>query len=796
MLKNYLKIAFRNLLKYKNHSLINILGLAIGTACCILIALYILHELNYEHFIKNSDKIYRISMSLTINGKIEKSATIEYPIAPLLREYPEVKDVARIINLSQNMIGQIPAIHYGDKSFYEERFYFADSTFFRVIDFPLLYGNSFSALNEPNSVVITKKIAHKYFGNESPLGKILRFNNRIDLKVTGVLDDFPGPTHIEFDFLASMDVLPQTKLPNAKVNFSQNWILNWFYTYVILENSESAPRLESRLTEFVRKNYPEVHRQNQVKLYVQPIKEIHLYSDYSTDITESSDINYVIIFGIIGGLVLAIACINFINLTLAQFTQRTRELGIRKVLGAFRRQLIFQIFIEAALLTLFACIAAWLIIELTLPLFGSLTGINDYPLQILPFALIFMPFIVLLTGIYPGLVFSSLKPGSAMKDSRNSFTKGAGLRKVLVVFQFSASVVLITGTIIVYQQLYFMESKDPGFYRQHMMMIPLRDSRVEKQFEVFKNQLLRNPNIADVSGINGKLGQEMNYTSFEVEGIATPQIVFVCRVEQDFIKTLGLKLIAGRDFSREIITDEKEAYIINEAAMHQFGWNEAIGRKIKFATMPGAVQGTIIGVVKDFHYMPMHKSIAPLVISKGFFGYAIIKIRGNNLPETISYIKAAWNGLDSDKGFTYSFLDDILIRNYKTEDQISRLTAYFSGLAIFIACLGLLGLVSFTSLRRTKEIGIRKVLGATVYNVVILLTKEFLKLVLISNLIAWPLAFLAVTKWLDNFAYKIELNAWPFLAAALIAFLFASVTIIFQAIKAALANPVKSIRYE
>ncbi len=796
MLKNYLKIAVRNLLKFKGHALINIIGLAIGLASCILISFYIRHELSYDRFFSNPEKLFRVTMSLTVDGKLDRSASIEFPIAPLLRQFPEVREVARLISLSKHIMGHTPTIHYGDKSFYEDKFYFADSTLFGVLDLPLALGDPQQVLLAPNSVVITKSTARKYFADEPPLGKVLRFNNQVDLKVTGVLEEFPGPSHLDVDFIASLATLPQTGLPRAKVNFPQNWILNWFFTYVLLESPEAAPVLEQKLEAFAQKNYTPLHLQNQVKLYVQPVRDIHLHSDFGIDSSPSSDIRYVYIFGVIGALVLAIACFNFINLTIAQFSQRLRELGVRKVLGAIRRQLTVQLLLEAILLTALASIAAFFLVEWSQTMFRNLAGISVNALQAWPYVLVFAPLLSIAAGIYPAVVFSSLQPTAALKDTARSFVKGAGLRKVLVVFQFTISVALIIGTFIVHQQLQFLRHKDTGFDRHQMLMVPVRGSRVESQYEAFKNRLLQNPNVVQVSGVNGKLGQEIRYTTFQVEGIATPQILTILRVELDFVKTFGLQLVAGRAFSREIPTDAKEAFIINEAAMRQFGWGEALGKKLKLVTMAGAPQGPVIGVVKDFHFLPLHKDIGALVIYPGNFSYATIKVRAQRLSETLAFVESAWKEFEPDKGFIYSFLDDLLWQSYQTEDRISQLTTYFSGLAIFIACLGLLGLASFTAARRTKEIGIRKVLGATVTNLIGLLSQEFLWLVLIANLIAWPLAYFAMAKWLGNFAYRIEIGWWVFALAGGSAVLIALLTVSTQAIKAALANPVEALRYE
>lgn len=794
MLKNYIKIAARNLLKYKGYSLINIVGLAIGFACCILIALFIRHELSYDRFFSNSDRLFRVTMSLTVDGELNRSASIEFPIAPLLRQFPEVKEAARLTSFSKYILGHTPTIHYGDKSFYEDRFYFADSTFFKVLDLPLALGDPQQVLQAPNSVVVTKDIARKYFGDEPPLGKVLRFNNSIDMKVTGVLDELPGPSHIAVDFLASMATLPQTGLPRANINFPQNWILNWFFTYVVLERPEEAPVLEQKLVAFAQKNYTELHLQNQVKLYVQPVRDIHLHTDFGIDITPASDIRYVYVFGVIGALVLAIACFNFINLTIAQFSQRVRELGVRKVLGAFRRQLITQLLLEAILLTALSGLAALFLVEWAQPLFRNLTGISVEALGLWPYVFLFAPLLSLAAGIYPAIMFSSLQPTAAFKDSTSSFVKGAGLRKVLVVFQFSISVALIIGTLIVHEQLVFMRDKDTGFDRHQMMLVPVRGSRVEGQYEAFKNRLLQNSNVVHVSGVNGKLGQVTRYTTFQVESIATPQILTILRCELDFVKTFGLRLVSGREFSKDIPTDAKEAFIINEAALRQFGWSDALGKKLQLVT--GSGSGNVIGVVKDFHFLPLHKNIGPIVIYPGSFSYAAIKVREQNLPEALAFVETTWKEFEADKGFIYSFMDDVLLQNYQTEDRVSRLTTYFSILAIFIACLGLLGLAAFATARRTKEIGIRKVLGASVANLIGLLSQDFLRLVLIANLVAWPVAYFAMTKWLGNFAYRIDIAWWMFALAGGVALLIALFTVSAHAIKASLANPVEALRYE
>ena len=572
--------------------------------------------------------------------------------------------------------------------------------------------------------------------------------------------------------------------------------MNWFFTYVVLQHPGDAAALEQKLVAFAEKNYTPLHLQNQVKLYVQPVRDIHLYTNFGIDLSPASDIRYVYIFGVIGALVLAIACFNFINLTIAQFSQRVRELGVRKVLGAFQRQLTLQLLFEAMLLTTLAGFLALFLVEWSQTVFRDLTGFAVDAVQAWPYVFLFAPFLSLAAGLYPALVFSSFKPTAALKDATRSFVKGAGLRRVLVVFQFVVSVTLIIGTLVVHQQLRFMRSKDTGFDRHQMLMVPVRGSRVESQYQAFKDRLLQNANVVHVSGVNGKIGQEIRYTTFEVEGLATPQILTILRVELDFIQTFGIPLVAGRAFSKEIPTDAKEAFIINEAAMRQFGWSEALGKKLKLVTMPGAPQGPVIGVVKDFHFLPLHQDIGALVIYPGNYSYAAIKVRQQGLQETVAFVESVWKEFEADKGFVYSFLDDILAQNYKTEDRVSQLTAYFSGLAIFIACLGLLGLASFSAARRTKEIGIRKVLGATLANVVGLLSREFLKLMLLANAIAWPLAYFAMTKWLGNFAYRVEVSMWVFLLASVTAALLATATISSQAIKAALVNPVKSLRHE
>jgi len=801
MIKNYFKIALRNLFKNKVLSFINISGLSIGIASCVLIWMYVNDELSFDQHHEKGDRIFRVTQSMIINGKLEKNAALEFPVGPLLRQLPEVTQMARLVNFSRYIIGQNPTVTYDDKTFYEERFFFADSTIFDVFTLPFVKGNPRHALDEPNTVVLTCEMAKKYFGTEDPLGKVIRFNNSVDLKVAGVLGPPSGPSHLQFDFLASMSSVRYCGLPRPNFNFESNWITNWFWTYVVIKDLALAPDLENKFAAFTKNNYAALHIQNQIKLYLQPVTDIHLSPEYEVDVSPAGNRLYAYTFSFIAGFVLLIACINFMNLSTARYTNRIKEIGLRKVIGADRTSLAMQFQGESVLMSVIAGIVALLIIELLMPAFNAFTE------KQLSFHLsfenkIFLSFITitlvtgLLAGSYPAFFFSRFKPIEAFRNSASGGTKGGRLRKILVVLQFGISVILIVGTIVVRQQLSFMRSKQLGFEREHIVMLPIRGTTVVKKFQEFKTELLNHEAITGVTGVNARLGKEVRYTSFNIEGFQGVQILNVCRIEHDFVKTFGLQIVEGRDFSKDILTDNDQAFLINEAAMRQFGWTSAVGKAMKAATFDNAKPSKVIGVVKDFNFESLHHPVGPLVMLIGGYGFAAVKIRPHEIKNAIALIEATWKSFEPDKPFSFFFLSDAMNTIYATENKIETLSGYFSALAILIACLGLLGLAAFSSERRTKEIGIRKVLGASVAGMVGLLSREFVLLVLVANAAAWPVVYYLMQHWLENFAFRIDIGILPFIFAGFSSAVIAIATVGYQAIKAASANPVDALKYE
>ncbi|MBX7150342.1 ABC transporter permease [bacterium] len=793
MFKNYFKIAWRNLLRHKGYSLLNISGLSVGIACCLLIVMYVIDELSYDKFHVNGDRLYRVSMSTTVTGKTDRNAAVHFPVAPLLRGYPEVEETARLVDY--RFIGQIPVLQFGDKSFYEENFFYGDSTIFKVLTLPLLQGNP-NALYEPNTVVMTREMAKKYFGDNNPLGQVLRLNGLKDLKVTGILAPFPGPTHLKIDFIASMSSIANSGFTGPGFDFN-NWIINFYWTYVLFKTPSDAALLESQLPDFGKRYLPDLHQKNGTQLHLTKVSDIHLSPGNDGEITPCGDITYVYIFSLVAILILFIACINFMNLVTARSAGRAKEIGLRKVAGALRKQLIGQFLGESILLTVLSAFIALFLIEGLTPMFNQLTGktlaMNFEPWLVLSLLAVIVV-VGLAAGSYPAFYFSNFQPAQVLKGTFKTGGKGVLLRKILVILQFSISIALITCTIIAQHQLYFIQNKKLGFEKEQLVILPIRGSILGQKYAEFKNQLLQHPGIVSVSGLSDKIGTGVNFTGFFVEGQDEMQFISQTRISHDFIKTYGLRLVEGRDLIEGSATDSASGYIVNRAFLRQYGWETGVGKRVRF--FRSTVEGQIVGVVEDFHFQSLHTPVAPIVMRIGNTSFLAVKIRPENMRETISVIESAWNRFEHDKPFTFHFLDQAINDLYKSEQKLSMLIGTFSGLAILIACLGLFGLASFTAEQRTKEIGIRKVLGASVGGIVFIMCKEFLKFVLIANIIAWPVAYLAMNMWLQDFASRIDIGPSAFILAAVFALTIALVTVGYQAIKAALSNPLKSIKYE
>lgn len=806
MVKNFFKIAIRNLLKYKTYTFINIAGFAVGLASCIVILLYISYELSYDKFHDKAENIYRV----TAKGKVANNefnlAVIGPPVAKaLLNDFSSIVNAVRLQG-SQNML-----IRTGDKNFVENNFIWADSSFFQFFTYKLLLGEPDKVLADPHTVVLTKSTALKYFGRIDVIGTILEFEDFTPYKITGVCADPPDNAHFKFDILASLESLDYDD--------RDIWLAHTFTTYVMLADGQNASDIEEKFPAFIEKYIgPQLQGaigssieefKNNGGLYeykLQPLTDIHLHSKLEAELQPNGDISYVYIFSLIAFFILAIACINFMNLSTARSLTRAREIGIRKVLGSNIGQLIRQFLSESILLTAIAMIFAVVIAYLLLPFFNSIAG-KDYPFTIFShwysIPLIFLSVLIVgtLAGIYPAIYLSSFQPVKVLKTSLTSTGKGSFLRKALVVFQFGVSIILIIGTIIVNSQLNFVQEKNLGWNKDHVLIIN-RAWAVENDEQAIRNELLNNPNISAYSSSWAVPGRV--YNSFLVWNPETPRgthhLFSGINVKKDYEKVFDLKVLKGRFFSDEFLSDST-AVVLNESAVKILNLgDDPVGKKITF---PGNVPSedfylTVIGVVKDFHFESLHQKIRPLVISylRGQPGFVSLKIAPQNVRATVDYISSVWSKFIPDKPFEYFFIDEDFARLYDNEIRTSKIFSSFSVLAIFIACLGLFGLATFTTIQKNKEIGIRKTLGASVATIVYLLSKEFSKWVLLANIIAWPVSFYFMRKWLESFEYRIEISPFSFIIAGAGALIIALSTVIYQALKAAYANPIKSLRQE
>ncbi|HSP86653.1 MAG TPA: ABC transporter permease [Ignavibacteriaceae bacterium] len=802
MLKNYIKIALRNLRNNKVYSFINISGLAIGIACFMLIYLFVVDELSYDKFHTKADRIYRLTEKIDMEGQGgEFSSSNPFPVMKaMLTDYPEyIEEGVRLFNFQQPTL----TLEYGDNKFNEKHIYFADSTFFKVFDFSLKAGNKNTALANPNSIILSQELANKYFGNENPLGKTIIYEANFNLLITGIFDELPTQSHFNFDCLISFSTVNQIIGPGLQ----QNWVWNPNWTYFLLKDGVDPKTLEKQFPEFVQKYYPP-HLKPQITHYLQPLKDIHLKSNLDYEMQPNNDEANIYIFSAVGILIILIACINFMNLATARSAKRAREVGMRKVLGADRQMLIKQFLGESLLLSFFAVIVSVFLIELLIPVFNNLAAkelsfkIFSEPTNLI--LLLVLGLIVgIASGIYPAFFLSASEPIKVVKGSVNLQPKGALLRKGLVVLQFTISLALIIGTLVIYQQLQYMQNANLGFNKENVLLISFRPP-VANRYDALKNELLRNENISFVTNMNEIVGEHHNTHEINYEGLEAGKWVYFpgLLVDEDFTETFDLKMIAGRDFAKEYLREDSLGIIVNEAMIKELNWGdpESVINK-RFNTIFG--QERIVGVVKDFNFVwlkepigPFFLDIAPAFVRPFFLKYAAARIKSGDMKETISYIEAKWNELVPEHPFEFSFLDENLNKMYKDQDNLGNLVGYFSILAIFIACLGMFALASFNAEQRTKEIGVRKVLGASVSGIVFLFTKDFLKLVLIAVIIATPLAYFILNRWLEDFAYRVNISPVIFIAAAVVTFLIALSTVAYQAIKAANANPIKSLRYE
>ena len=795
MIKNYLILAVKHLRKQRIFSFINILGLTVGITCCFMIFLFILNELSYDNFHKNGKDIYRVMRVGNLDGDRREIPYLSPPFGPaLVNDYPDAVQQSVRVMKDNNLIS------YNNISFNEKDMFLTDDNFFTFFDFQLLKGDKTSVLKDPNSIVLTETAAKKYFGKEDPIGKILQFNKREQLKVTGIAVDVPANSHLQFDMIIPLELYR----PMQPEWFTQ-WPNNGLFTYVQLNPAVDPKQFAQRFPAFMDKYLGQHYASAGFKmgLMIKPLKEIYFASDARDRSVKHGNKKMVYIFMSVAILILVIACINFINLATARATDRSKEVGLRKVLGALRGQLVSQFMIESVLYATVACILSITAVKLLMPFYTSLLGYELPAFWNNPLVYAFMLGVIivvgLLAGSYPALLLSSFKPIESLRGKLRRGNSGAFFRKGLVVFQFGISVLLIICVIIIMSQMNYIRNTDLGFNKEQSLIVRFDNLAISRNKEQFKDQLLNIPAVQTVSLMSGEPGGFHDGYSFETEAKPGEKILFSTQfTDFDFVKTLGVKIIAGRDLSESFGTDSAQAVLINRNAASILGYTpeQAIGKWVRNLSRD-SLRRTIVGVVEDYHYATLKDKIGPLVISPGRDRrLAMVKITTAQVQPVINQIKKAYSSIAPDYPFEYSFLDEGFDRLYKTEAKQQSVLSVFSIIAIFIACLGLFGLASYTALKRTKEIGVRKVLGSTVRNICFLLSKDLLKPVLIGTLIATPLGYYAMNKWLEGFAYRVSFQWWMFAIAIITALTIALLTVGLQALKAALANPVKSLRTE
>ncbi|MTI32853.1 ABC transporter permease [Xanthovirga aplysinae] len=802
MLFNYFKIAYRNLLKHKFYTFINVLGLAVGMACCLLIFFWVQDELSYDLHNEKIERLYRVNTSDYDDG-----GRSVIPITPglmaetLKRDFPEVEEAVSFRDYGSALLT------FENNTYKIENVHFADSTLFDVFSFQLLEGDPKTALAEPNHIILNESTARRIFGKESALGKIITLEQEYTYKVSGVYKDIPSNAHFHFNMIAAMS--------GFRENASKSWFGSWFNlnfsTYVALKEGADPQALEAKFPDLIRRymgpqfesyygeSIETAFESGKERQYLlQPVKDIHLHSNLPFEMEPNGSAAYVYVFSAIALIILFIASINYMNLATARSAKRAREVGVRKVMGAFRAQLVKQFLSESILLCLVAVLLAIFMVELTIPAFNQLAAksISSYYFwnwQLLSFLAFIILIVGLVSGSYPAFFLSAFQPTNVLKGGVSTGTKGLKLRSALVVLQFGISIFLIVGTVVIYKQLHYINHTDPGFNKEQVLI--LQDAyALDKKVESFKQEMLRKTNFkaATISGFLPVRPSSRNTSNYWVGAKTTNDDIYpqTWYVDNDYAKTLGLQMAKGRFFSPDFPSDSS-AIVINEAAVKRLGLEGAVGKTLNGGTYK------IIGVVKNFNFESLKDEIAPLVFRLGRnTGLISFRIEGKHTSEAIASLKEEWNKMAPGQPFSYSFLDERFTQMYEQEQRRGQIFAIFAGLAIFIACLGLFALAAFTAEQRKKEIGVRKVLGSTVSNIVLLLSREFAKLLGIAFILACPIAWWVMNNWLEGFAHRTSIGAGVFLVAGLISFLVAWITMSFHAIKAAVDDPVKAIKYE
>lgn len=792
MLRNYIKTAVRHFSRRKGFTFINMFGLTLALACCMVIFIYVIHEMSYDKYHEDLDRIYRVASRTESPELISSSAQVSAPVAQVLSDYfPQVDKVAKTIRVSGGLVEK------GDKKFYEDSRIFADPELFDILTIPFLKGEAQTSFDRPGTIVISDRMAKKYFGVADPIGQTLVINSH-DYEVTGVIANPPQNTHFKYATFVSMKTL------EGQYPF-ERWFLGNFHVYIKLKPQVNAEDLKKPLEGMARTYAPKdlMRSDEAITYFLQPVANIHLFSHLRNETEPSMNPLYLYILSAIGLFVLLIACMNFINLSTARSSKRAREVGVRKVIGANRSQLIRQFLSESLVIIVLALFLAVLLMNLLFPLVNNISDKTFTEADLLsPSLIIFMSILILFVSLaasaYPAFFLSAFQPVKVMRAGVMSGLKGTALRRALVVSQFAISIALIAGTLVMYCQINFMKNQYLGFEKEQKLVIPVRGIlSLEDNYETVKASFSEHSSITGTAVSSHIIGQRLGRWDTQLVGGGEndSRVLNHLYVGPDFLEEYGVRLAAGRLFSREFSTDREEAMIINRSAAKEYGWSpeEAIGKELE-----SVYSGKVIGVVEDFHYQGLQSEIEPLALfwKPSNFEFITLSLNTNNLNRTLAFVKTKWQDIFSGYPFDFYFLDSYFNREYRSEDKIGKMFSVFTLLGIIIACLGLFGLASFTAEKKTKEIGVRKILGASTSEIIVMLSKEIVKWVFYANLIAWPAAYLVMNLWLKNFAYRINVTIGILAASAFFALVIALVTTSYQSIKAAFANPVDALRYE
>jgi putative ABC transport system permease protein len=807
MFRNYIKTAFRSLKKNKGFTAINVLGLALGLAVCLLIVFYVIDEVSYDRYNVKANRIYRVNNDIKFGGTESSYAVSPAPMAAAMEsEFPEVEHAVR---LRQNGSFRVKK---GDQNIQEHNVIYADPAIFSVFTFPLINGDPANALKEPHALVISESAANKYFGNTNVVGKAIIMDDTVNYKITGVMKDIPKESHIKADFFISMITLAESKEPS--------WLNNNFQTYVLLKPGADIKTLNSKFPQLVKEHMdPQlqavVHMSyddfaktgNYFHMSTIPLKDIHLLSNRQAELGQNGNIQFIYIFSAIALFILLIACVNFMNLSTARSANRAREVGVRKVLGSARKHLIAQFLAESIIVTMVATALALIIAFALLPVFNQMSGkelsFTVHSLTwLIPTVITIVVVIGCLAGSYPAFFLSGFQPIEVLKGKLAAGFKGGALRSFLVVFQFSISIFLIIGTLVIYNQLKFIQNKDLGYSRSHVLVVKNLYA-LGKQAKTFKDEIKRLPGVANatMTGYTPTMDYRNSNSIFQTPTLDTKNALNtqMWYVDEDYINTLGIKMVAGRSFSKQMLTDSS-AIILNETAAKRLGYKDVLNKSLYIPQDQQAKiikQYHIVGVMKDFNFNSLRENVSQLTLVLGEERGALnIRVKTSNMPAFISQVEDKWKEMSPNQQFDYSFMDQDFDATYRTEQRMGKIFVSFTSLAIIIACLGLFGLAAYAAEQRNKEIGIRKVLGAGVSSIVAMLSIDFIKLVIISIAIAAPLAWFIMQKWLQGFAYRQNIQWWIVALAGVGAIVIAFVTISFQSVKAALINPVKSLKSE